>query len=385
MTAETPQKHASKGPGRPAGPRNAWGESWEGGRVWYDADGRRIFVIRRQVNGKRYERSTHTGSHRAALAQLDRFGADPENYDPRGEVKAAPIYLDADLREKFLRWSKEKGKRGYGNTADWVRNQGYHLLFWIEALGRVDLRRATLADHILPALRDPSTHAELPNYKQRVQVLKTLYGWLRTVEHLIGPTEDPTFGTLTVPPARAAQLEKSKVVPVKDLLAVVKWLRKHEAGNGKRTRRWGDLLFLLGGTGWHVTELSRFAECGAIEPVPEGTQDGDTAGVLVVTHKSGKPHRCRVSEGVLKVARKVVGTGSFSRAIFDKKVGDACKEAKVPHFTPGRMRHTVATWAENHGAAPEFVSGFLGHSPQTATTKKHYSTHATPKRVPTPV
>jgi hypothetical protein len=188
----------------------------KGGRVWYDAEGLRVYVIRRQVNHKRYERSTHASSHRAALAQLGRFGADPANYDPRGEVRAPPIYLDAALRERFLRSSKEKGKRGYGNSADWVRNQGYHTLFWMEALGGVDLRKARRAEHILPALRGKATHAELPNYKQRVQVLKTLYGWLRTVEHVIGPTEDPTFGALTVPAARAAQLDKTKVGPLED-------------------------------------------------------------------------------------------------------------------------------------------------------------------------
>lgn len=384
MASETPQEPASKGPRRPAGPRNAWGAAWEGGRIWHDAKGRKVYVIRKQVKGKRYERSTHTSSESAASIQLARFDADPENYDPRGKPKAEPLYLDADLTERFLRWSKEKGKRGYGNTDEWVRSQKYHLLFWMEKLGRVDLRKATLADHILPALKNKAGQ-ELPNYKQRIQVIKTVYGWLRTVEHTLGPTEDPTFGTLMVPPAKAAQLEKSKVVPLKDLRAVVKWLQKHEANNGKRTRRWGDILFLLAGTGWHVTEASRFAAAGAIEPVPKGTGDRKSAGVLVVTHKSGKPHRTRVTPEVLAVANKVIGTGPFSRSVFDAMVRDACKQADVTPFTPGSMRHTVATWAENHGAIPEATSSFLGHSAQTATTKKHYSTHATPKKVPTPV
>jgi integrase len=221
--------------------------------------------------------------------------------------------------------------------------------------------------------------------KQRIQVLKAFYGWLRTVEHVITPAEDPTFGTLTVPVARAAQLDETKVVPKKDILAVVAWLKKHKSEKGKRTRMWGDLLFMLAGTGWHVTELARFTESGTIEPLPKGTGRGESAGVLVMTHKSGRPHRTRVSEEVLKVAKKMVGTGSFSRAVFDKAVAAACEKSVATAFTPGMMRHTVASWAEDHGAAPEFVSGFLGHSPNTATTKKHYSTHATPRKVPTPV
>jgi hypothetical protein len=108
------------------------------------------------VNGKRYERSTHT-SRRAAVAQLARFDADPENYDPRGQPKAAPIYLAADLRERFLRWSKEEGKKGYGNSVDWVPNQGYHTLFWMEALGRIGL------GHVVPQGReDVGRQAGLP-------------------------------------------------------------------------------------------------------------------------------------------------------------------------------------------------------------------------------
>jgi hypothetical protein len=29
------------------------GRDWEGGRVWHDAKGRKVYVIRKQVNGTR--------------------------------------------------------------------------------------------------------------------------------------------------------------------------------------------------------------------------------------------------------------------------------------------------------------------------------------------
>jgi hypothetical protein len=57
------------------------------------------------------------------------------------------------------------------------------------------------------------------------------------------------------------------------------------------------------------------------------------------------PHRTRVSSEVLAVAEKLVGTGAFSRAVFDKKVGMSCEKLKKPHFTPGMMGHTVANLA----------------------------------------
>jgi len=59
----------------------------------------------------------------------------------------------------------------------------------------------------------------------------------------------------------------------------------------------------------------------------------------------------------------------------------ACRAAKVPAFTPGQFRHSVATWAITKGADPASVAAFLNHkSPRTRM--RFYATHATPKKVP---
>jgi integrase len=59
----------------------------------------------------------------------------------------------------------------------------------------------------------------------------------------------------------------------------------------------------------------------------------------------------------------------------DGKVG-------IPVFTPGRLRHSVATWAIEAGADPASLAAFLGHkSPRT--TRRFYATHASPPKVPT--
>jgi integrase len=79
----------------------------------------------------------------------------------------------------------------------------------------------------------------------------------------------------------------------------------------------------------------------------------------------------------------------FSREWYDRAVRAACKVVKRPHskvgipvFTPGWLRHSVATWAIDSGAGPASVAAILGHkSPRT--TRKFYAVHASPTKVPT--
>ncbi len=241
------------------------------------------------------------------------------------------------------------------------------LSWWMERLVRVDLRRASLRDHILPALE------RAPGRRQRIEVIKALYGWLRKVEHVMGAAEDPTLDTLTVPQARPAQWDRSKVIPKEHYLLVRERL----------TGPWPDLLAVLAGTGWHLTELNTFAEGGNIEPLPRSMQDPHgAAGVLVTPrHKSGKVHRTAVSAEVLEAARRVRERGTFSPIWFYKAVWSACAAAGIPKFNPGAFRHSVATWALDNGAAPESVAAFLGHE-SMRTTRRFYAVHATVPKVP---
>jgi integrase len=348
---------------------------WEGGRIKYGRDGRPVFIIQKQVAGTRYYVSTHAHTRRAALEHLARFEADPEGYDPRG-VTPDPIFLDETLAREFLRWSKDERK----NSREWRQKQKRALDWWAERLKGVDLRSGSsarsisLADHVRPALKDaPARH-------HKTAVLKGLYTYLRTVAHRISTAEDPVYGQLSVPQARPAQWTKTKVIP-RDHFDLV---REHLVGV------WRDGLTIQGGTGWHTTELCRFAEGGVIEPVPRATRDEDSAGVLVCPQrKSGEPQRTRVSTEVLEAAKRLLAHGPISRQWYDRAVKAACKvvkrpdgESGIPKFTPGRLRHSVATWAIDAGADPASVSAYLGHkSPRT--TRKFYATHAAPKKVPT--
>jgi integrase len=335
---------------------------WDAGRVWVSATGERTYFIRKQVGGTRYDRSTHATTIKGAMEQLKRFEAEPGGYDPRGVVRAAPIFLDEVLVRDFIDWSRDVRKNSHG----WVVNQKQHLGWWSEQLEGVDLRRASLRDHIMPALDHAASRP------QRIAVIKTLYAWLRKERRVIATAEDPTFGTLAVPQGKPEQLDHSKAVSKENFHKALEKLP------GQRER---DLLLLLGATGMHVSELVRFSADGSVESLP-GRKDAAGA-VVIPSTKAGDPLRVAVSTEMLEAAKRVLKTGSFDRQRLAKLLKKACKKGRVkPAFTLGVLRHSVATWAVNAGADVKAVSDFLGHrSPRT--TRRFYATLATPKKVPT--
>jgi integrase len=347
-------------------------EPWEGGRKWIDADGKvAAYYIRKRIGGRRYEIRTPARSESAAHAQLKRFEADPEGYDPAGDAPREGLFLTDELVAEFLAYSKDEG-----NSLGWRRKQKHILAWWGERLERVDLRKVSLHDHVLPALKRRDATAK----HHRIAVVKGLYTWLRTEVHRLTTAEDPVFGQLKVPQGRAAQLTKSKVVPRDHVLLVVENL----------TAPWRDALLLQAGTGWHTTEILRFAAEGSIEPLPRHVQQEGVAGVVVCPmRKSGEPQRTRVGGEVLAAAKRLRAHGPISREWYDRGVKAACASVKRPDgevgitaFTPGQLRHSVATWAIDAGADPAQVAAFLGHrSPRT--TRKFYATHSAPTKVPT--
>jgi hypothetical protein len=214
-----------------------WVGKWLGGRIWEARDGVRTYWIRRKVEGRPYNLSTRCTSERAALKQLERFEADPSGYSPGGAAGDA-LVLDEELSRAFLRWSRDEK----GNSAEWVGKQKRYLAWWAKQLGRRDLRRVSLRDHIQPALD------KAENARQRIEVIKALYGWLRKHRHTVTPAQDPTYGALPVPQGRPEQWKTPKPIPpdahAKVLLAIPQPFR--------------DMLAVLDDTGWHVSELTRF-------------------------------------------------------------------------------------------------------------------------------
>jgi integrase len=347
-------------------------EKWEGGRKWVGADGKvAAFYIRRRVAGVLREIRTPATTESAAHAHLKRFEADPLAYDPAGVAPREGLFLTTELAQEFLDFSAAQG-----NSRDWRRKQKYLVAWWADRLVGADLRKVTLHDHILPAMKRKDATAK----HHRIAVLKGLYTWLRTEVHRVTTAEDPVFGQLKVPQASVAQLTRSKVVPRDHVLLAIEHL----------TSPWREALTLQAGTGWHTTEVQRFAAEGTVEPLPKHAAQEGVAGVVVCPmRKSGEPQRTRVSPDVLAAAKRLRAHGGFSREWYDRAVVAACSAVKRPDggvgiakFTPGRLRHSIATWAIDSGADPAVVAAFLGHrSPRT--TRKFYATHASAAKVPT--
>lgn len=336
--------------------------SWLGGFIRYDKKGRPTYWIRKRIGGGlRLKVSTKCHTEPAALVELATFEKDPLAYEPKaggGDM----LRLDRELVAAFLAWSLQEK----GNTREWVTKQRNMLAWWASQLRGVDLRKATLSRHIIPALDRAETSRQ-----HRIAILKALYSWLRTVRHRIATAEDPTYGQLDVPQSRPEQWKREKAISLDHHIAAVTHLEPH----------WRDAATVLAGTGWHVTELDRFAHGGKIEE--RRSKDKTVAAVLVCPRrKSGEPQRTEVSLGVAEAARRIRRHGSVNRWLLSKKIGQACAKAGVPKFGPGSYRHSVATWAIEQGADIAMVSQFIGHK-SARTTKKFYATHATPPKVPT--
>ena len=339
-------------------------QTWDGGYIRVDARGRDVYVIRRMVAGRRYEVSTRCHTSRAAHEQLRRFEEDPGNYRPGGGQKPGvePIYLDQTLAEEFLAHSRDVKH----NDAKWVAKQKDYLAWWGDRLEGLNLRKVSLTDHIKPALKTARAEGH------RIAVIKALYSFLRKEKHVLNVTEDPTFQTLVVPQARPEQWKRPKAIPREHYLLAQQHLTGH----------WPAAMTVQAGTGWHLTETQRFAQSGSIEPYPTGGVPG-IAGVLVCPRtKGGELLRTAVSQEVLEAGRKLLAHGSLSIERYAAAIKAACGAAGIPVFTPGRFRHSVATWAINNGADPAMVAAFLNHkSPRT--TMRFYATHAVPRKVPT--
>lgn len=343
--------------------------SWLGGEIRYDKQGRPIFIIRRRIgHGRQPKISTRCHTESGALVELARFEKDPEGYIAGGPGSSA-LFLDKELAKSFLMWSKNDVK----NTPEWVTKQRGYLAWWADEFRGVDLRKVTLAKHILGALDRPRgpKRRRVGARQHRIAVLKSFYTWLRVERDAITTIEDPTYGKLKVPQSRPEQWIRQKAIPRETLLAVREKLDGH----------WRDALTVLMGTGWHVTELVRFTSTGSV--VEKRGAEGAAGVLLNPRQKSGEPQRTAVSLDVLEAGRRLRARGGFSRTWFYRALRNACEAAEVTPFPPGVLRHSVAHHAIEEGSAAGEVSTFLGQkSPQTM--KRFYATHATPGKVPTP-
>jgi integrase len=331
--------------------------TWDGGFIRLEADGRKVYWIRKSVNGIRREVSTRCTKSSAAEKHWERFQKDPLGYKPEGDAPPEALLFTEDLLEEFLAWSRDT----VGNTGKYVGQQRIYLKWWGRVLDGKDLRSLSLARDILAPLSEKKARA------MRIRQIKRLFSYLVGERHLLKPAEDPTFRTLRAPQARPEQARRVKAFGPEDFKAV----RAHLVGH------WRDGLDVLAGTGWHVEELGRFARGGEIA---KHRQRG-TPVLVCQQSKVGDTLRTEVSEEVALAGARLLERGTFDRDKFDDAIAAAAAAAGVD-LTAGRFRHSVATWAIDAGEDIERVSQFLNHK-DARTTRRFYATHATPRKVPT--
>lgn len=323
-------------------------EKWPGGYIRKGLK-RPTYVIERWVDGVHYKVSTRCSNLRAAMKHLERFEENPDGYRAGGHVGARPGVFLSD--EMIAGWASYQlnVKR---STRHYVKTCLGYLRHWRIHLEGVDIRAMDARLHIKDFLA-----ANPRGHKWYVVSLKSLFAYLRKELDLIKTHEDATL-SIQMPAVRPEKQVRRKAVSWERFVSAMRLLPS----------KYRDPLILLSGTGWHYTELCRFASEGHIAP-----GNGTVAAVLVTVHKSGDLTRTPIVDANhLTAAQNILAAGHVieDKAI-NKHLAKACRDAGVEPFTVGVMRHSVATWAVERGATPATVAEFLGHR-SSVTTKRFY-------------
>lgn len=348
-------------------------ERWPGGYIHRQKDGQPVYVIERELGivetaddgtKKRVRRRFHVSTRRhgikAALKELERWEEDPLNYSPLPDDGPEPIYLTKARVEEFGKWQLAKG-----DSRKHVNSCKNRLIHWMDDLRDVDLRKANLRDHIIPALKKRVTMRA-----HRISTIKAFYGWLREVEHLLISAQDPTLDL----PVPQAQPEKRKVHKALTLEVVQAAFEKLEGA-------YQDVLMVLAATGWHYTELQRFVRHPASDIAPGRDS---TLAVFVTPHKNKDLTRTPIDvQDVVDAGQRLRERHTLPKRP-NKAIAAACKAAEVPIFKLGVIRHTVGTWAADRGATKGQIAEFLNHKSKRTTELFYIHAHVPTVQVPLP-
>lgn len=333
-------------------------ETWPGGYVHRQTNGQPLYIIEREVSGKRFHKSTRAHSLRAAMKQLERFEANPRGYDPLGLAEDEPLLLGDELILDFHQWQLDKG-----NVSQHANAMANLMTMWLEDLGARNLKTLDLGRDIIPHLDRRKTRR-----RERIEAIKVFFSWLRKVRHVVTHAQDPTLNDLPVPQAVPEKRRRRKAVE----------LVRFRKAAAKLSGTHRDMLLVLAATGWHVSELHRFIRGG--ELVKRGKVTA-----LVTLHKNRRDTRTPIRDPVaLAAAERLRALGSVPRVRINEALRIACELANVKRFTAGVMRHTVGTWSVELGADPARVSQFLDHRDRRTTERFYIDVHVPTVEIPLP-
>jgi site-specific recombinase XerD len=354
---------------------------------------RLVYFVYKKIRGRLYEVSTHCDNEVSGRKQWERFQEQPEAYEPTPKPDLmpegpAPLLLDATLSRSYLEGCKRGRPDRDGNSEEYLRNKKRYIAWWAERLFGQDLRKLDTRT-ILRSLRvnqDPLGDY-VTCYAHRIATIKHLYSWLTDIQHGAGvlePAENPTVA-IKVPQSRRAQATKLKVFSAEDFKRVFEILGQDRGGRrigyaeGHSWRQ--DVLLVLVDTGWHFSEVRRFAQAGEFEPLPEGRARDGWVG-LVVKHKNGGRHATEVGPLVAEAAGRLRARGHVPKWTLWASMRRISNRLGLKvAVTPGRFRHFVATYAKNKGAHQNAITTFEGHKSENTTLT--YNLRAVPARVPT--
>lgn len=337
-------------------------KQWLGGFVRIGANGKPTYVIEKRIRGVLFKASTRCHTEHAALKELRRFEADPGGYRPGGE---AVLSMSAELVMEYRDWMVAAPPLGRGNSRGWSFQSANFLLAWLEVFGGADLRRITVHEHIKPGLRAWKT-----SHPGRVTALKGFFSWLRKEKGLLRHHEDP-MPDMRIPERRAA---KETSTGARDVpFERVQLVYRHLAADTK------PVLLLLSGTGWHLSEVRRFAEAGEIRKDPAGKH----LAVLVTWHKRKESSIVGLKHQRHLDAAKLIREQGFIRCdtTLTTRMNAACAAAGLEpedFFHLGDMRHSVGTWAIEDGDDIRDVARAFNHESEKML-RRHYVRHAVPR------
>jgi integrase len=308
------------------------------------------------VRGHRYSFTLDVKSEGEALAELASFLRDPVAYSGLQAIQRATVaVLGPVIIGAYVAHMEEKLR-----SQEWVKWQRACLRWWHGRLGSVALAGLTIAS-VAPHLRRGDGR-DIPGARHRREALKAICSWCAKTGRIEGQSPLAAWPVGSLAPAQWA---RSKVIPEPAVVAI----------GQKLPAPWCWAWSLQAATGWHTSEVWRFAASGEVDPC---------AGTCTTRHKSGKPHSTRVPPSVMDGARRLrasgVGVADQRPRLYAEAVKVAARGLGLPDYRAGWLRHTLATSALERGHTAEAVGAFLGHA-SGAMVRRVYGVTAAPPSV----
>lgn len=309
----------------------------------YIRDG--VWIIEKRVGGKKFHVSTRATTSKAAHKQLERFEADPNGFSAAGTKRVEALVLDDALIDEFHAWHRREV-----TSSQWADDVYRTLQRWANHLKGADLRNLSLIDDLKTFLVGATSKP------LRVASIKVLFRWLRTERGLVTRAQDVTLDFITPPFKPRQDTGASKAVEFERLSKVVPLLAAHVR----------DVLELLAATGWHISEVRRFAnpEIGRFR-FRDAADKPEVLATIGTRHKvGGRWHfTALLAQAHVDAAVRIRERGKVvDRTILRRHLKRACEEAGVKAFNMGDMRASVLTWLRLAGVPPETAMAYVGHT-----------------------